>query len=100
MIENKEQLKQQRPDLVETFENMSKEELLNQIQLECIDLLNLEKRVSLFMKECTNDMSKTNYTLESLKTLIDQRKQTELIDFCTYLREMEDNQDIINEIEM
>lgn len=84
MIDTLEQLKEQRPDLVESFEKMSKEELLKQCYSECIDAINMEERVSLFMEECTINMSKTNYTLDSLKTLINQKKEFDINEFCYY----------------
>lgn len=40
MIENIQQLKDERPDLVADFEKMTKEELLKQCYLECIDARN------------------------------------------------------------
>ena len=77
MIENIEHLKQERPDLVESFESMTREELLKQCYLECIDSINMEERVALFMSECTNNMSNTTYTLDSLRALINQKKEVE-----------------------
>lgn len=84
MIENIEQLKNERPDLVELFEGMSKEQLLNQCYLECIDAINMEERVSIFMAECTLNMSKTNYTEESLKSLISNKHEYDINEFCYY----------------
>lgn len=94
MIENIERLKKERPDLVESFEKMTREQLLNQCYLECIDAINMEERVSLFMQECTINMSKTNYTLDSLKTLISDKKEADLNEFCYYetLYEPTDNE--------
>lgn len=77
MIRDIEHLKQERPDLVESFESMTREELLKQCYLECIDSINMEERVALFMSECTNNMSNTTYTLDSLRTLINQKKEVE-----------------------
>lgn len=84
MIDTVEQLKEKRPDLVKSFEKMSKEELLKQCYLECIDAINMEERVSLFMEECTINMSKTNYTLHSLKTMINDKKEFDINEFCYY----------------
>lgn len=84
MIDTIEELKEKRPDLVELFENMSREELLNQCYLECIDAINMEKRVALFMEECTINMSKTNYTLDSLKRLINEKQEFDINEFCYY----------------
>lgn len=84
MIDTVEELKEKRPDLVELFEDMTREQLLNQCYLECIDAINMEERVSLFMEECTINMSKTNYSLESLKSLIDSKKEADIDEFCYY----------------
>lgn len=90
MIETVEQLKERRPDLVSDFEAMSKEELLNQIYLEVIDALNMEDRVQLFMSECT-DMSKTTYSLETIKKLINDRRIRDISFFCeAMLEDIED----------
>jgi hypothetical protein len=84
MIETIEELKKDRPDLVELFEVMSREELLNQCYLECIDAINMESRVALFMEECTINMSKTNYMLDSLKGMINAKKELDINEFCYY----------------
>lgn len=84
MIENIQQLKDERPDLVEQFEKMTKEELLKQCYLECIDAINMESRVALFMEECTISMSKTNYTLDSLRSMINDKKEHDINEFCYY----------------
>ena len=81
MIKTVEQLKKERPDLVETFEKMTKEELLNQCYLESIDAINMEKRVQLFMNECTS-LSKTNYPIETLKKLIEENRKQTISLFC------------------
>lgn len=75
MIETIEELKEQRPDLVDLFESMDRDQLLNQCYLECIDALNMEERVSVFMEECTINMSKTNYDPAALRTLISQKQE-------------------------
>lgn len=84
MINTVEELKDKRPDLVELFESMSKEELLNQCYLECIDAINMESRVALFMEECTINMSKTNYTLDSLRRMINNKREFDINEFCYY----------------
>ncbi|MGK6342875.1 hypothetical protein ACMGDK_11585 [Chryseobacterium sp. DT-3] len=82
MIETIEQLKEERPDLVELFEAMTRDQLLNQCYLECIDALNMEERVSVFMDECTINMSKTNYDTAVLRTFINQKKEYDINEFC------------------
>lgn len=82
MIKNIEELKKERPDLVSDFENMTKEELLNQCYLECIDSINMEERVAFFMQELTSNMSNTNYTIESLKSLVNEKSENDIREFC------------------
>lgn len=99
MIENVEQLKKERPDLVEDFEKMSKEELLNQCYLECIDAINMEERVSVFMEECTLNMSKTNYTEESLRRMISDKQEFDINEFCAYeVESAPTDQDLVDSI--
>ena len=98
MIKDVETLKAERPDLVELFENMTREELLKQCYLECLDAVNMESRVALFMAECTNNMSKTNYTLGSLKSLVDENKEREIDSFCYDLVDEQENSEILKEI--
>lgn len=82
MIKNIKELKKLRPDLVELLEGQTHKELLKQTYLEVIDGLNMEERVSLFMQECTNGMSKTTYTIESLKSMISKRQEMDISLFC------------------
>lgn len=91
MIETVEQLKERRPDLVQDFEAMTHEQLLNQIYLEVIDALNMEERVQTFMEECTT-MSYTTYTPEVIKKLIQEQKERDISDFCEMT--LEDTEDM------
>lgn len=84
-----EQLKQNYPELVEEYSKMSKDELLNQICLEVIDLYNMEERVSVFMEHCTMNFSKTNYTPESIKSMINEKHENDISVFCKDL--LDDN---------
>lgn len=77
-----EELKTERPDLIELFESMDREQLLQQIYKESLDAINMEERVQVFMNECTNGMSKTNYTPEVIKGLISSKQQSDISDFC------------------
>lgn len=81
-------LKENYPQLVEEYAAMSKDELLDQICAEVIDLHNMESRVQVFMNECTVNMSKTTYTEESIKLLISQKQEQDIIDFCINLIEV------------
>ncbi len=82
MIETVEQLKQERPDLVELFEGMTHEQLLNQIWEEVKDGLNMEKRVEVFMELCTNGMSYTTYTEGSIRSLVQDKWEADLSYWC------------------
>jgi hypothetical protein len=90
MIENVERLKKERPDLVGLFEKMDREQLLNQCYLECIDAINMERRVSLFMENCTNNMGYTTYTLESLTQLIADKQELDIRNWCADIVEDSD----------
>lgn len=92
-----EELKEERPDLVELFETMSKEQLLEQIYKECLDAINMEDRVQLFMNECTN-MSKTTYTPEVIKGLISDKQEIDLENYCMDLVEDYTDEEILEEI--
>lgn len=90
MIETVEQLKQERPDLVQIFEKMSRKELLNQIYLEVKDGLNMEERVQVFMNEVTS-LSYTTYTPEVIKGLVSDAFQKNISQFCeTALEDIEE----------
>lgn len=90
-------------DLFNFYKGLSHEELLNQIILEVTDLQAMEERVSFFMSECTCNMSKTNYTIDSLKTLVEERKQRDhdesIQDFCEELLSLEDKGEICKTIQ-
>lgn len=88
MIKDINQLKKERPDLVESFEKMTKEELLNQCYLECRDAINMESRVALFMEKCTLNMSKTTYTINSLCDLINEKNEH---DYNEIVEELKNN---------
>jgi len=89
MIETVEQLKEERADLVELFEPMSREQLLEQIYKECLDGINMEERVQVFMNECTG-LSYTTYTPEVIKGLIHTADIQNISEFCkTVLEDIE-----------
>ena len=70
--------------------------------LECIDAINMEERVALFMAECTNNMSKTTYTINSIKKLINEKYEYDINMFCADLLEMGEEdmiEDIVNRAE-
>ncbi len=50
------------------------------------------------MNECTNNMSKTTYTLESLKSLIQDKQEFDLDWFCKYLTEDFTDKQILKEV--
>ena len=91
MIETVEQLKEERPDLAELFESMDREQLLNQIYLEVLDAVNMEKRVEVFMELCTPNMSYTTYTENSIRSMVQTQKEIEISQFCEMaLEDIED----------
>ena len=85
MIETVEQLKEERPDLVELFEGMTHEQLLEQIYKEVRDAVNMEERVAVFMELCTPNLSYTTYTPESIRQIVrtkeeqDEKQMTQTI---------------------
>lgn len=81
MIETVEQLKHERPDLVELFEGMTHEQLLEQIYKEVLDAVNMEERVQTFMNECTS-LSKTTYTPATIKQLVQDKWVADLSYWC------------------
>lgn len=89
MLKTVEELKNERPDLVELFEKMDKEQLLEQIYKECLDGINMEERVQTFMSECT-DLSYTTYPVETIKSLIQSKYERDISEFCqTTLEDIE-----------
>lgn len=98
MIDTVEQLKQERPDLVELFEAMDREQLLEQIYKEIKDALNMEERVSVFMEIATNGMSYTTYTPESIKTMVQNNHDRNIAEWCLMTVEDGDDEYILNEV--
>jgi hypothetical protein len=92
MINTVEQLKKERPNLVKDFEAMSREQLLEQIYLECMDAINMEERVQTFMSECT-DMSYTTYTPEVIKGLVQDKYNRDISEWCQMTLEDADGDD-------
>jgi hypothetical protein len=70
MLKTIKELKQERPDLVELFESMDREQLLKQCYKEALDAINMESRVALFMEELETGLSNTTYTLDSLRMIV------------------------------
>lgn len=81
------ELEEKYPELVAEYSAMTKEQLLEQICAEVLDLHAMEERVQVFMNECTLDMSKTNYTPETIKTLINSKQEGDISEFCLGLIE-------------
>ena len=42
----------------------------------------MQKRVAVFMELCTQDMSNTNYTEASIRTMVKERQDADIIEFC------------------
>lgn len=93
MKTNYQKLKEIDSELVKEYSEMNKEQLLESICAEVLDLYHATDRVQLFMNECTDNMSKTNYTLESIMTLINNKKEKDLSEFCKEVLEENNNYD-------
>lgn len=87
-----EYLKEYDLELYEFYSSLSKKDLLSQICAEVHDLHNMNERVSTFMELCTNNMSKTTYTPESIKTLVQHKQEQDISDFCEDLLEYSDSE--------
>lgn len=80
-MRNTEQMREKHPDMVKVWEQLTKDELLEAMCGEVIDLFSMMERVSVFMEECT-DMSKVNYTPDVIRDLIKKKKEADIDDFC------------------
>lgn len=76
-----ESVREKQPELAASWEAMTKEEVLNQISAEVLDLWSMQERVALFMEECTS-MSYTTYTLPVIRQLIHDHQNQELSAWC------------------
>ena len=81
-MKNVDKLKENYPELVKEYSEMDKEQLLDQICSEVLDLNLMQERVYLFMHECTENVSKTNYSIESIKTMIIDKQEHDINVFC------------------
>lgn len=88
-MKNIDRVREVLPELVEEYSNMSKEELLEACCGEILDLWVMEERVSTFMELCTISMSKTNYTPETIKKLVEKKQEEDIQEFCYLLDEEE-----------
>lgn len=100
---NIEGLEKRFPDLVEEMEkhNMTHEQLLERACGEILDLLAMQERVSVFMEYCTENLSKTNYTPDVIRMLVEQKQNNDISRYCQDLIESagEDIPYLIDEIE-
>jgi hypothetical protein len=81
-MNNVNKLKENHPELVKEYSEMDKEQLLEQICGEVLDLNLMQERVYLFMHKCTQNYSKTNYSIESIKTMISSKQEHDINVFC------------------
>ena len=88
-VDNVADLHKSSPALVEEYKKMGWNQLLNQICAEVTDLFDMQKRVQLFMEECTVGLSKTTYTLEVLQAQIADKKRLDILEDLHYY--LEDN---------
>jgi hypothetical protein len=96
--ENRERLQELHPELFTELEDMTREQLLEEACGEILDLIDMTDRVSVFMAECTQNMSNVMYTPESLKGLIAVRKENDTLEFCSDLLEHYNEDDAGSEI--
>ncbi|KAA5532675.1 hypothetical protein F0919_18005 [Taibaiella lutea] len=94
---NTHQMREKHPEMVRGWENLSKEDLLEAMCGEVLDLFSMMERVSIFMEECTN-MSKVTYTPEVIKEMIKKKKEEDINDFCFLECEESEDEDILSEI--
>lgn len=87
---NVDKLYKEHPHLVEEYSSLTKEEMLEQLCAEVIDLLHMEERVQFFMSECTEGFSKTTYTIDSLKSMVSDQKEDEINEFCFFMTDEEE----------
>lgn len=79
ILENVDDLKLHDPELIKRYENISDiNELRNELYKELVDSMNMETRVQYFMIECTNNFSKTNYSIDSLELLVNDKKNSDI----------------------
>jgi hypothetical protein len=81
-MNNVNKLKENHPELVKEYSEMDKEQLLEQICGEVLDLNLMQERVYLFMHKCTQNYSKTNYSIESIKTMVSSKQENDINVFC------------------
>lgn len=94
-----EHLFAKRPELIESYKGMTKEQLIEEISGEVLDLLDMVDRVQLFNSECTLSMSRPTYKLDDIKREINERKEFDIDQFCANLiDDGTDDEDILKEI--
>lgn len=81
-MNNVNKLKENYPELVKEYSEMDKEKLIDQICAEVLDLHLMEERVKTFMSECSLNLSNTNYTIESIKSIINSKQEHDINVFC------------------
>lgn len=77
-----ELVREKMPDLVESWESMSKEKLLKEIAAEVLDLWDMQKRVSIFMEDCTMGLSYTTYASEVIQSQIYEKQKFDISAWC------------------
>jgi len=80
-MKNLEKLQKNHPELVKQYSEMNKDQLLEQICAEVLDLHDSIGRVQAFMNKCTY-MSKTNYTIAVIEELADDFLRDQISEFC------------------
>jgi hypothetical protein len=73
------------------YKKLSREDFLCKACTDITELVYMEERVQLFMTTCT-DLSYTNYALDTIKGLIENKEAKNISEFCQNL--LEDYEDI------
>lgn len=93
-----EKYRQKLPDIAAKFEAMTREELIEACCGEGLDAIAMQERVSLFMEECTH-MSYTTYPVDKLRTMIQERKESDIDQWCADFIDDEDtDEDIVKAV--
>ena len=74
---NRDRLKQKHPEVIEAYEKLSHKEALEAAYGDAIDLINMEARVRLLMKLCTDSDNDTTYTAKKIKQLVYEKRNKE-----------------------
>ena len=84
-MRNLDKLKELRPEIVDKYMGMDKEQLLDKVCGESFELIKMEERVEVLMNNITFNSVGNNLDIESIIELIEERKDCEKNSFCASL---------------